>query len=178
MVKPTNYIETRFEKIDGFCHLQPVEYCNGVSYNDSPQHIKDKWGTYYWDCYKYNSVLNLMKFDDECWNNMETKEKVFDTVLSYLLKDKTMRSVTPLFGFEVYLLNEGFTLVDFGKLHAHEPKGRTFEKGNENIQTSFGYNGVKFYFSKAFEYSEYYRIPFKRDEYIKARNFDESLMII
>lgn len=195
MTPPEFYIETFYEPREGFAFNQPVERLSGKKYYEYEEDSFERqhWGTIYWDSYKYNSALRDSNFNSELWKNNSVKEKAFNKIYSFIKEGKSGSgsSITPLFPFEIFLLNDGFEIKDFCELNAinpgvtilcdsfigdkiNNPKGikygRTYQKGKKVVNIGFGIvvKGQKTNFYFQINYENYFQVNNDIKMYKKA----------
>lgn len=198
MEKPKYYIQTFYEKRQGFQYEQPVERLNGKSYYEHPEDSfeRQNWGSIYWDSRKYNDALDYSQFNSNLWTNEKAKIKAFTKIYDFIKKGKSGSgsSITALFPFEIFMMNDGFTMDSFTELNAINsgfhivcdkiigdeivnPKGirysRTYSKEDNFIYLAFGIeiNKVKtnFYFQTS-KSPHYFQVNNSIDKYLDAIN--------
>lgn len=175
MNTPVPYMQTFYEPREGFKFEQPVQRINGMSYYQYPENSfeRQNWGFIYYESKKYNDTLEYSRFNSELWKNNEIKKEAFNKIYEFVKngRSKSGSSITPLFNFEIFLMNDGFKMSSFSELNAINPaitilcekvngdelinvlgfkKTRTYIKGKKEISLCFGLEcfGVKtnFYF--------------------------------
>lgn len=196
-LKPKEYIEIKFEKVDGFYYPQPIEYCNGIKYNNATKELKNRWGDLYWESKWYNECINISRYNDNIWKNQTVKDRAFDIVF----KNKSNKDgvYVVLKDFEIYLMNKGYNMISFDKMCAQtpcfsilcervdgnniiNPKGfsysRFYTHPDSNISIFFGF-GIKteqlkfnFYFVHSNKSSLHYQVPIKHEDFEKAENLE------
>jgi len=125
MKKPKLYIKTFYEKREGFRFEQPVQRLNGKSYYDYPENSyeRENWAYIRRESEYYNSSLYYSQFDSELWTNTKAKIKAFDKIFTFVKNgcSGSASSITALFPFEIYLMNDGFEMISFCELNAINP---------------------------------------------------------
>lgn len=198
MEKPKYYIQTFYEKRKGFQYEQPIQRLNGKSYFEYSENSfeRQNWGSIYWDSRKYNDALAYSQFNSDLWTNEKAKIDAFNKIYEFIKKGKSGSgsSVTPLFPFEIFLMNDGFTMDSFTELNAINtgvfivcdkivsdkiinPKGikfsRTYLKDDNFIYLAFGieFNKLKtnFYFQTSKSH-HYFQVNNSIDKYSDAIN--------
>jgi len=124
-LKPKIYIETRWEKRDGFSFLQPVEYCNNIKFTISnfekifnvPFSVVKK------ESDMYKNTIEDSNYNSKLWKNTDIKNKAFSKIYDFNISGKSgsISSTTPLFPFEIYMINDGFEIISFCELNAINP---------------------------------------------------------
>jgi hypothetical protein len=186
--RPKYCIEIRFGKTQKFSdndireyhYPQPVEYCNGKSYweYNENSYERNNWGLLYSQSYIYNEVKKICKYDDPYWYSTDIKDKAFEVIFnSNAIKEKVFRgSPTELKTFEIYLLNKGYLLHNFGMLNAY-CTNRIYKhpKTQKCIILGFGLKHehlrINFYFSCSDDkHCNFYQVPVKEEDFEKAEN--------
>lgn len=183
-LKPRYYIKTFWEYRDGYTYPQPVERLNGKSYYEWSEDSFERlnWGKIYKESYNYNQALDSILYNSEFWRDEKAKQKALETVLKFINKGKsgTGSSITPLFPFEIELLNNGFKMMSFCELNALipsltivaekingdeivNPKGirynRWYRRGeDEDVYIGFGFGDTNFYFELSRFPGEVYQV--------------------
>ena len=144
MKKPIYLIEIKMEKIQGFPYEQPVNYCGGIELDsDRIKDFKNIFGISLATAIKesscYNNSKKIIMYDSILWENNKAKEKAFNKVYDFHKKGKSGNgsSVTPLFPFEIRLLNNGFEIDQFAELNAYYPR-RCYKKNDKIVDIVFG----------------------------------------
>lgn len=177
-LKPKVYIETKWEFIEGYRYEQPVKYCNGVELTvevieNFETIFKIPFGEVLKTSNSYDRALDASLYYSELWTDESVKNKAFSKIYEYILvKTAATGSITPLFPFELYLLNDGFELAYFSELNAYAPY-RRYEKEDKIVSISFGITirGKKtnFYFELPKEDNYfYYQLDNEYSNYKKA----------
>ena len=131
-MKPTHYIETRWQKeviypdrTDVFRHKQPVQYCNGKTYYQYPEQSFERlnWGTIYWDSWKVNQSLDALNYKSPYWKDVNAMIQAFSVIYDFCKNGKSGQgsSITALLPFEIELMNDGFKMASFCELNAINP---------------------------------------------------------
>ena len=199
MDRPLYYIKTFFEPREGFRFDQPVERLNGKSYYEYEQdsYERKNWGTISWDSKKYNDALDYSQFYSELWTNEEAKLQAFTKIYNFIKDGKSGSgsSITGLFPFEIFLMNDGFEMISFTELNAINPgvgiicdkivgdeiinpRGlrylRTYLKDDNFIYLGFGIEFDKkktnFYFQTSKDYLHHFQVDNTIENYEKAIN--------
>jgi len=122
MKQPEYYIETFYEKRDGFRFEQPVQRLKGKTYYDYPEssYERENWGILRIESSKYNEAIFCSQYNSELWKRKSQRNKAFLKIYEFIKKGKSGSgsSITPLFPFEIYLMNDGFKMVSFCELNA------------------------------------------------------------
>ena len=125
MNTPKHYIRTFQENRAGFQYPQPVERLNGKSYYEYSEDSfeRENWGLIAKESYNYNSALDFSMFNSELWTNEKAKIKAFEKIYQFIKDGKSGSgsSITALFPFEIFLMNDGFEMVSFCELNAMNP---------------------------------------------------------
>lgn len=164
MIKPPeNQIIVSWEKREGFRYPQPIERLNGKSffeYTPGSEEVKN-WYKYFLESKQYDDAKKYCNYDSDLWTNETAKNNAAVKIHNYITSGKsgTGSNVTPLFPFEIYLMNDGFKMLDFCELSALvpgvsimaksmiadkiiNPKGlcysRCYSKNNNFIYLAFG----------------------------------------
>ena len=120
MQQPKYYIKTFYEPRNGFQFKQPVERLNGKSYYeyDENSYERQNWGFLKKESYNYNQALDFSKFNSNLWLNDDIKINAFNKINEFINKGKSGSgsSITGLFPFEIFLLNDGFEMISFCEL--------------------------------------------------------------
>lgn len=145
--EPKVYIKHAWEKRKGFRYEQPIDYCNGIrltfeTIRDFENIFKTPFSIAQKESRSYNNALKESKYDSEFWKNEEAKNKAFSKIYEFNLsgKSKTGSSTTPLFPFEIYMMNDGFEMVSFCEMNAINPGFSIVaekQKGNRLIKPKF-----------------------------------------
>lgn len=151
--RPKYLIET-IQKDVGGAYPQPIELCNGREYYEYPvgSYERDNWGCISWDSDRYTYALHLIRHEDKSWINEDVKGGAFEVVYEFLLNGRTYGSVTPMFPFEIHLMNRGFTMTSFSELNSMVPggevlgKGRIYNNGDLYVYMVFGVGNSNFCF--------------------------------
>ena len=198
MTCPKYYIQIFQEKVEGMQYEQPIERMNGKTYWEfSPDSFeRQNWGSIYWDSRKYNDSLDYCQFNSELWTNENAKIQAFNKIYDFIKKGKSGSgsSVTQMFPFEIFMMNDGFTMDNFCELNAINsgihivcdkmigdkivnPKGikysRTYLKKDNFIYLAFGLETNKvntnFYFQTSKSH-HYFQVNNSIDKYLDAIN--------
>ena len=162
---PNPYMVFGYEHVNGHRFKEPVDIINGKTYYDFNKNSYEKkhWGSIYRESYSYNAALKHSKFDSELWENKSIRNKAFNEIYDFIKNGGSgdSSSITSLFPFEIYMLNDGFEMVSFCELNAinpgvslvaesrngdsvKNPKGfiykRLYKKNNLYIYLAFGYS--------------------------------------
>jgi len=163
MKQPKYYIQTFYEKRDGFRYEQPIKRLKGKTYYEFAEGSfeRENWGFIAKQSYYYNEAIFASQFKSKLWKSKAIKTKAFYIIYEFIRKGKsgTGSSITPLFPFEIFMLNDGFEIISFGELNAINPcvtvscekvigdeiigvkgikKTRTYVKNNKQISLCFG----------------------------------------
>jgi len=169
MKSPQHLITTSFEPREGYQFNQPVERLNGKSYfeYDEDSYERKNWGVIRNQSRLYNAALDYSLFHSDLWTNEQAKEKAFDVIYEYISKRSSASAVTPLFPFEIYMLNDGFELTSFCELNATQCTARCYYKDGVQVYLGFGFENTNFYF-KTSNSSEYFQVDNTKENYTKA----------
>lgn len=125
---PKTYIETRWEHREGFYYEHPFDYCNGVKLTfEILSDFENVFGVPFSkaqrESYAYNSALKESMYDSSIWKNNESREKAFEKIYHFNISGKsaTGSSTTPLFPFEIYMMDDGFEMISFCELNSINP---------------------------------------------------------
>ncbi len=126
--EPKVYIKQAWEKQEGYRYEQPVDYCNGIRLTyevirDFEKIFKTPFSVAQKESRAYNSALDESKYYSDFWKNNEAKNKAFSKIYEFNLSGKsgTGSSTTPLFPFEIYMMNDDFEMVSFCEMNAINP---------------------------------------------------------
>lgn len=202
MTPPKDYIQTFQEKVDGMQYEQPIERLNGKTFWEfAPDSFERKnWGAIYWDSKKYNDALDYSQFNSDLWTNETAKKQAFNKIYDFI-KNGKKSSITQLFPFEIFMMNDGFAIDSFSELNAintgvqiigdktigdqiSNPKSvecsRCYSKGDNSIYLAFGIeiNNVKtnFYFQTS-NSPHYFQVNNSIDKYLDAVNGKLTFLI-
>ncbi len=195
---PKTYIKRSYEHREGFEYKQPVEYCNDVRLTfDVIKDFKNIFGVSLSQAVKesssYNRALESCKYDSELWNEKQ-RDKALLKIHNSISNSNCLSSITPLFPFEIYMMNDGFEMISFCGLNAIDPGfsivaksqigdnilnpqgikyGRCYKKDNHFISLGFGIeiNDIKtnFYFNIS-KSNSYFQVDNNINNYHKAIN--------
>jgi len=162
MIKePKIYIKHSWEKREGFRYEQPVDKCNGVRLTfETIGNFESIFGEPFAKVQKesnaYNNALNESKFKSDLWKNDKARNSAFKKIYDFNISGKsgTGSSTTPLFPFEIYMMNDGFEMLSFCELNA-------INSGVSIIAEK--QDGLTFINPKGFKYSRCYK---KEDYFI------------
>lgn len=187
MIKPKYYIETRWQKVAGYQYEQPIEYCNGIPYNqyavDSYERMN--WGKLSNECKWFNECLRISRYNDDVWTNETARDEAFDFI--YNNKRKGEGIYTQLKDFEIWLMCNGYNMQSFDRMCAQSPcvvfiigKGWQYTRfyynksNGRTLYFCFGVKGVDFSFNFYFVHSDdmnrVFQVPIKKDDFILAEN--------
>jgi hypothetical protein len=126
--KPFCYIETRWEKRDGYPFDQPYKYCNDIRItSDLINSFKNQFGSPFdvalHESRCFEEALTASQYNSDLWTNENIKNKAFNKIYTYFINGKsgTGSTVNPLFPFEIFLLNDRFEMISFCELTALVP---------------------------------------------------------
>lgn len=148
--EPKVYIKHAWETREGFRYKQPVEYCNGVkltfeTIRDFEKIFNVPFSVAERESKAYNNAFNDSKYYSEFWENDEAKNKAFSKIYEFNLfgKNGTGSSTTPLFPFEIYMMNDGFEMVSFCEMNSINPGVKLFiyKKSKKKIGDHYVYEG-------------------------------------
>lgn len=124
-MKPKVYISHEWEYREGFTYEQPVDYCNGVRVDyENISKFKELFGVDFTTAQReskaYNDTMKHSLYNSDLWKNEGAKDRAFEKIHSYALKGRSGSgsSVTPLFPFEIFMMNDGFEMISFSELNA------------------------------------------------------------
>ena len=175
-------IKTKYKKVKNFKYKQPVKFYNNIELTSNViNNFKNIFQENYIDVskrtYLYEKTKNSMNYKSLFWEDIFIKKKVFNFIYNYYVNlDKIIvGSTTPLFPFEIFMLNDGFNIIEFCELNAINPMSRTYKKNDLIINVCFGVvvNAIKtnFYF-KNNKSNKYYQINNDIQNYYKSINFE------
>ena len=196
---PKYYLTTKWKKRDGFSFEQPVDYCNDTKLTfEIIGNFENIFPINFSDAVKessaFNNTLINSQYDSKLWKNDKIKDSAFNKIHDFELSGKqgTGSSVTSLFPFEIFMLNDGFEMMSFCELNAinpgltiisekvdnnilYNPKGvlysRVYTKKDYNIKLCFGIdNRSIFYFKTNKNYSKEFQVDNDINNYEKAIN--------
>ena len=157
--EPKVYIKHAWEKREGYKYEQPVEYCNGIKLTfetiiDFENIFKTPFSVAEKESRSYNNALDKSKYYSKFWKNDEAKNKAFSKIYDFNLSGKsgTGSSTTPLFPFEIYMMNDGFEMISFCEMNAINPGLNLFvyKKSKKKIGDQYVYKG-KEVFSRCYK---------------------------
>jgi hypothetical protein len=147
MQPPKYYIKTYYEPRQGFQFEQPVQRLNGKSYYEYSENSyeRENWGFFLKESYQYNSALDYSQFNSSLWLNETIKIDAFNKIYDFINKGKSGNgsSITALFPFEIFLLNDGFKMVNFCELNAINP-GVSIVAEKQNGDEIINPKGIKY----------------------------------
>ena len=154
--EPKVYIKHAWEQREGFRYEQPVEYCNGIRLTSKiMKSFEEIFGTPFGVAQResraYNNALKECLFDSHLWKNSEVRFKVFNKIYEFNLSGKSGSgsTTTPLFPFEIYMMNDGFEMVRFSELNAINPGLKMHSTGFEKIG-DYEYHSVRIFTPERF----------------------------
>lgn len=125
MKTPDYMMKTFWEKKDGYRYEQPVHRLNGKIRDEYPQDSYEykNWGKIYWDSKAYNDSLDYCNFDSYMWQNKLAKLRAFEKIYNFVKSGASGQgsAVTQLLPFEIFLMNDGFEMINFCELNAINP---------------------------------------------------------
>lgn len=205
MKKPSPYIEIRWEKVDGnnvSPYPQPFDYCDDVKLTfEIISNFKDYFGISYSECSReseiYRRTIEDLLYESELWKNESIKDMAFSKIYEFNKNGKSGNgsATTPLFPFEIYMMNDGFIMKSFCELTAINPGlsivcdkivpdgesysftnpkkfhySRYYEKEDYFICLGFGYGKTNFYFKTSRCWGEYFQVDNDIKNYENAIN--------
>lgn len=193
--KPGYLLETFYEFRKGYQYKQPVERIKGKSFYEynKKSHERINWGDLYWKSKKYNDAIIFSRYHSNLWKSGKAKKHAFNMIYNFIIKGKsgTGSSITKLFPFELFLLNDGFKMVGFCELNAINPgrqlicdavKGdvvtnpigfyypRTYVKKDVSINIVFGFGDFNFCFKTSNNPNNHFQIDNNIHNYKSAIN--------
>jgi len=185
MNKPKAYIYTLFEIPEGYQYEQPIKYCNGVQLTaERIEKFNNLFGVPFHEAWKqsntYNQALEQCDYNSDLWQDNEAKDKAFAFIADCIVKRNggDGSSVTPLFPFEIYLLNDGFVMQSFTELNAMHPMGRKYVKTNCTVQISYGQGRKVFSFTTTNAPDKRFELTNDLSQYHKAINGNLNPMFV
>ncbi len=158
--EPKVYIKTAWEKREGFIYKEPVEYCNGIrltfeAIRDFEKIFKTPFSVALKESRAYNDALRDSNYHSEFWKNDEAKNKAFSKIYEFNLSGKSgnASSTTPLFPFEIYMMNDGFEMVSFCELNAID-SGVSIVAGKQKGDTLINPKGVLY--NRCYQKDDYF----------------------
>lgn len=125
---PKVYIKHNWENRQGFKYKQPIDYCNGIELTyQTISNFETIFGVTFKQAQKeshaYNQALKQSKFYLDLWKNNKIRNQAFSKIYQFNLSGKsgTGSNTTPLFSFEIYMMNDGFKMLAFCELSALNP---------------------------------------------------------
>ncbi len=140
---PQYIFEYTFEYKEGFRYKEPIERVNGHEYNEYPEDSfeRQNWAKMYWENHTMRTVNDICRFDSSLWKE-EYKESIFMQVYEFESDpDRVGFSTTTFFDFELFLINEGYTL-QMGMLGSNG--GRGYKKESKWYLLDYGVNTTSF----------------------------------
>ncbi len=123
---PKPYMVFGYEYVNGHRFKQPVDRIDGKTLNEfnEDSYEAKHWGTIYWKSKAYNDALKYSKFDSDLWISNSFRNKAFNKIYDFIENGKSGSgsTITELFPFEIYMLNDGFEMVSFCELNAINPQ--------------------------------------------------------
>jgi len=168
------YIETTFETRLGYRYPQPVDRLNGKKWNNyAPESFEYKnWAEIKKHSREYDHAKVVSNYDSEYWENDLVKEKTLNSIHDFILNEskEIHGAETQLLPFEIFLLNDGFEIYNFGHLNAYNPT-RGYRKGRNYVCMILGYT-PKFRFCLNTQKIHYvdFHLSNKQEDYQDAIN--------
>lgn len=195
-LKPKYLIETRYEPREKFQFDQPYSYCNNIRYDSylEDSYERQNWGELKWKNVHYSNSIRVCRYYSSLWTNYTARDNALETIYNFITTTKNVSSITELFGFEIYLMNNGYTMKSFDPLNAINPSftlifkdakllssdgtiamysvpewlGRWYSKKDKAIAIAFGHGSVNFYFRLLHVSCNNYQVPINPDQFDMA----------
>lgn len=191
--KPPYSVDLIKSSIKGYPFKQNIEVINGKSYFEYSESSYERmhWGELSQKSKEYREALYLMSENSHYWKDEVLKDDTFDIIFHFLKKKKTFDSITKMFPFEIWLINNGFKMIGFDGLNAHNPcfslcadkivddaftnpsgvkYSREYHNGEKTISICFGYGATNFYFTIDRDFHKNYQVPINENDFLKGIN--------
>lgn len=126
--KPNIYLHKEFHFRDGFEYEQPYDYCGGLRINlKQLMNFKALFGVIFSEAKKesnyYNNAITYSRYNSKLWTNKSSMDAAFLKIHEFNIKggSGSGSSVTPLFPFEIFMMNDGFEMISFCELTRINP---------------------------------------------------------
>lgn len=151
MIQEPEIIMTITQEIPkGYRYAHPIERIYGKTYYEHVEesHERQNWGAIYWQNHKWDRIKEECRYDDPYWDSNQ-KEIAFEMIRKAEYHGVAIR----FFDFEIWLMNNGFTIESWGPSNAYNPgitlamdKGtplgfkhnRYYEKKDKRVVIQFG----------------------------------------